>query len=637
MHAKDYSLNAVLKERQQWVIPVYQRHYAWKSDANGQLPKLWDDIRDRALQVLEGHKPSPHFVGAIIYSEPPNQPFGSVNRRFLVDGQQRISTFSLVLSAIKDVANQRLEPRIANAVSDYLFNAESDSMLEPAREKFKLWSSSYDRAAYVTVCDGGVEQVRERYPDLFYKNRKFRSPKDARLLSAFFFLVTEIETFIAEIISEGHPAEAGLNALLTGFLEGFQIVVVQLGADDDAQAIFASLNGNAEPLSAFDLIRNSIFHRANKNQEDEDSLYEGEWKRLEEPFWKTEVKQGRLKRPRTDHLIAHTLVAETAQDISVGNIANEYISFAMAREFKTVEAEVSSLLKYSDAYRRLEESRYAYPEFRIANFLRLWDLSVFHPIVMWFCVDELTDEEKLKAYHFIESYIVRRDICGLTRKNYNNAVPQMLRAAKSSDDPINAIRQRMNELEGDNSRMPSDLELVRSVESRALYGDDFTSKKLRYIFREIELHRRTKMQEVVSLDIEGLTVEHLMPRSWAKYWKLPNGESVPYEDELAESLAQLASGDSADVALVMSQLDNETKESVTRRNRSINLLGNLTIVTSSLNPSMGNNGWTSKRNALQKSLLTINHDVANEPEWNEDKILDRSRGLADRVNRIWPA
>jgi len=50
MHAKDYSLNAVLKERQQWVIPVYQRHYAWKSDANGQLPKLWDDMRDPVSQ-----------------------------------------------------------------------------------------------------------------------------------------------------------------------------------------------------------------------------------------------------------------------------------------------------------------------------------------------------------------------------------------------------------------------------------------------------------------------------------------------------------------------------------------------------------------------------------------------------------
>ncbi len=92
MHAKDYSLNAVLEQRQQWVIPVYQRQYAWETGPDKQLPKLWDDMRERALERLEGMPPKPHFVGAIIYSEPAEQPFGTVNKRFLVDGQQRIST-----------------------------------------------------------------------------------------------------------------------------------------------------------------------------------------------------------------------------------------------------------------------------------------------------------------------------------------------------------------------------------------------------------------------------------------------------------------------------------------------------------------------------------------------------------------
>lgn len=633
MHAKDYSLNAVLKERQQWVIPVYQRHYAWKSDANGQLPKLWDDMRDRALQVLSGDEPSPHFVGAIIYSEPPNQPFGTVNKRFLVDGQQRISTFSLALCAIKEVANQHSETRIANAVSDYLFNAESDSMQEPERERFKLWSSSYDRPSYITVCDGGIELVREQYSEMFYKNGKFRSPKDARLLSAFFFFVAEIKLFISEMQAEGHSIEQILNVLLRGFLDGFQIVVVQLGVNDDAQAIFASLNGNAEPLSAFDLIRNSIFHRANKNHEDEDTLYEGEWKQLEEPFWKTEVKQGRLKRPRTDHLIAHTLVAETAQDISVGNIANEYVAFATERDFDSVGAEISSLLKFSDAYRNLEEPDEKASEYRMANFLKLWDLSAFHPLVMWFSVSEFDNEVKRQAYQFIESYIVRRDLCGLTRKNYNNTVPQMLRVAQSSADPVFSIRERMSGLEGDNSRMPSDVELIRAVESRSLYGDDFTSKKLRYVFREIELDHRTKMQESLNFDLDGLTVEHLMPRSWSEHWELPNGKHVTGEDEIMETLEEIV--DDGTIS-IMSQLDPETTDLVSRRNRSLNLLGNLTIVTSSLNPSMGNDGWDDKRNALQNSVLMLNRDVAAEPVWNEDKIVERSRQLAITVNRLWP-
>jgi len=60
------------------------------------------------------------------------------------------------------------------------------------------------------------------------------------------------------------------------------------------------------------------------------------------------------------------------------------------------------------------------------------------------------------------------------------------------------------------------------------------------------------------------------------------------------------------------------------------------IVTSSLNPSMGNDGWDDKRNALQNSVLMLNRDVAAEPVWNEDKIVERSRQLAITVNRLWP-
>lgn len=104
MHAKDWKLNDVLQERQQWVIPVYQRHYAWETREDKQIPTLWADLRERAEEKLSGREVKPHFVGAIIYSQPEDQPFGTVNKRFLVDGQQRITTFNLVLSALREIA-----------------------------------------------------------------------------------------------------------------------------------------------------------------------------------------------------------------------------------------------------------------------------------------------------------------------------------------------------------------------------------------------------------------------------------------------------------------------------------------------------------------------------------------------------
>ncbi len=93
MDAKVHDLNFVLGQKQQWVVPVYQRHYEWESGSDKQIPKLWEDLRDKAIERLEDRSPFPHYFGALIYSEPPKQAFGATPRRFLVDGQQRKCMF----------------------------------------------------------------------------------------------------------------------------------------------------------------------------------------------------------------------------------------------------------------------------------------------------------------------------------------------------------------------------------------------------------------------------------------------------------------------------------------------------------------------------------------------------------------
>jgi uncharacterized protein with ParB-like and HNH nuclease domain len=121
----------VLGERQQWVVPVYQRHYEWETGEDKQLPKLWADLQDQALDRLEKRNPFPHYFGAVIFSEPQNQAFGAVRRRFLVDGQQRIMTFQLVLGAIRETARIYQVMKLVDVVDAYLFNEKSASMIDP--------------------------------------------------------------------------------------------------------------------------------------------------------------------------------------------------------------------------------------------------------------------------------------------------------------------------------------------------------------------------------------------------------------------------------------------------------------------------------------------------------------------------
>ena len=620
MHAKDYSLNEVLKERQQWVIPVYQRHYAWEIGADKQLPKLCNDICDRALEVLENKKPSPHFVGAIIYSEPKNQPFGTVHKRFLVDGQQRVTTFSLALCALRELAEKYNAKQLVNAINEFVFNAKSDAMVNPDREQFKLWSSSFDRPQYVDLSNDGSDKIRTEYPDYFYKNKKLKVANASKLINAYWYLLEQFDAFILANKKEDIEPEQTISAILTGFLDGFQIVVVQLDEQDDAQSIFASLNGKAEPLTAFDLIRNDIFHRASKKQENEEFLYDQHWKVLETEFWKHEIKQGRLKRPRTDHLITHTLVAETAQDVSVGQVANEYQVYAKNKNFETVSDEIQNLLKYANVYKAMETQNKTAPEFRIAKMLNIWDISALHPIVLWTAVQDITNDTKLSIYALLESYIVRRDICGLTRKNYNKVVPSLLRAMANSPDPLMKLQQHLLKLDGFTSRFPLNGELKNAFEKRPVYND-LGSKKLRYLLKKIELNMRSKFDEDVTIDPKNLTIEHIMPQKWAENWPLPNGKTVDNEEPY---------GFFSD-----KDLSSETKALMEERENAKHAFGNLTMITNSLNPSLSNQNWENKKSEFSNSLLAINRGIAVKENWDENAITQRGKLLADIAINIW--
>ena len=317
MRADAFPLDTVLGERQQWVVPVYQRHYEWETSEDKQLPKFWDDLQDEAVDRLDKRSPFPHYFGAIIFAEPQNQAFGAVRRRFLVDGQQRITTFQLVLIAIRETARTHEVTRLVDVVNAYLFNEKSASMLDADRERFKLWPSSYDRRLFQDISQNAPAKLRSLQPKFFYKNGSLIKGQAPNLLRAYVYLLEVIEGFIAERAKEqGEAVETILDALLSAFLSGFQIVVIQLDPNDDAQEIFSSLNGLGKPLSPFDLIRNDVFHRARKTGEDDQKLFDERWKLFEQPFWTEQVRQGRFKRARADHLVTHAVVAETAREVN---------------------------------------------------------------------------------------------------------------------------------------------------------------------------------------------------------------------------------------------------------------------------------------------------------------------------------
>lgn len=619
MKANPYPLQTILGEKQQWVVPVYQRHYEWETGEDKQIHHLWEDLEDKANEYLDDSRTLyPHYFGAIICSEQKVPQFGATPQRFLIDGQQRITTFNILLAALKEYARANEYTGIETALKSYLLNEKSESMTDPEREKFKLWPSSYDRNLFKLIVSSSLEKVKEQRKSNFYKNGHLKKSKAPKMLVAYLDLLGRIEGFVKAQSDVEIAASNALSALIGGFLQGFQLVLIELDEQDDAQEIFASLNGLAKPLSPFDLIRNDVFLRSKKLNEDPEELFEGRWKTFEEPFWSTMIRQGRSKRARTDHLIAHSVVAETGREISVTKIASEYQRFARDAKFESVAAELDHLIAHAQTYRQLEELSDEHCTTPLGTFLRIWDTFVFHPLIL--TINSLVEDETQKVIMFkmLESYIIRRDICNLTQKSYNRLVPTLIRQLRSADDPFSHFPIMLKHGTSDISRYPEDQEMVAACLTLPIYYN-IPSRRLRYIFSNVENALRTRFDEV-KVAPENVTIEHILPQKWADYWTLPNGEKVNTE---------------SDWIFDDHNLSAETKKLIETRNTLLHTLGNLTLLTPSGNPSVGNKGWAEKKEFFSGSLLALNRNVGQSHNWNELEIKSRGKILATEISKIW--
>ena len=631
MDARALNLDTVLGQKQQWVVPVYQRHYGWGVGPDSQLEKFWDDLQDKAIEQLEQIEAYPHYFGALIFSRPEQPHYGTVPKQYLVDGQQRITTFKLALIALREVAREHGLERHKSTIRSYLFNEESPGMMDPETERFKLWSSAYDRPMFRLIAENTAPDVQAVHtPQYFYKNGKIKHGRAPDMLNAYWFLLQSVRNFLEERNTLGDTPDQVLDKLLAGFLSGFQIVVIALDQRDDAQEIFASLNGLGKPLTPFDLVRNDIFHRAQRGHEDNERLFEDRWRFFETTFWSEEVRQGRFKRARSDHLIAHAVSAETAREVNVSKVAAEYQRFARESNFSTVAEEIDILVGHGGTYQAIEANADG-PIGDVGRFLRAWDISTFHPVILAVAALPIDLDRQNRLLQYLEAYIVRREVCGLTPRNYNKVAISMVRALRDIDAPEEALQAHVQQLSGEISRMPPDEEILTKILSNPIY-DRSTNSKMAHILKRLEHGLRDKFDEEVTIDGE-LWIEHIMPQKWAEHWPLPNGRFSTYEDTLQALLAG-------------EHLDPEDSELIQRRGNLIHTLGNLTLLSPPANQQVGKRSWEGKLARLRTSLLALNRDVlvtAKETDdestagaWNEEAIVKRGKKLAGLVSQIWP-
>ena len=315
MQTNPLSISNIFAPRARYCVPIFQRHYVWTKE--DQWEPLWDDVIAKAAARIEGRGDvTPHYFGAVVFEARRQQSVQNVQVYTIIDGQQRLTTFQVFLSALRDVAAYNDNVPVTTALDRQLNNPDPELMEDAKVEVYKVWPTQHDREIFADIVSlGSREAIIQRYEKycIGRENRLKKIGYIPPLLKAYFYFYDCISKFLEEE-DEDFPTsvekDKKMNILYGSFMNDFRIVEIQLSAEDDAQVIFETLNARSTPLTAPDLLRNYIFMRAEENNEVPTFLYEKYWGRYDDVFWEVRAKQGRLTRTRLEFFVINFLTAK---------------------------------------------------------------------------------------------------------------------------------------------------------------------------------------------------------------------------------------------------------------------------------------------------------------------------------------
>ena len=572
-------------------IPAFQRRYVWKQEE--QWEPLWNDIEELAQSILEDGQTEPHFMGAVVLQQM-QYPAGTIERRIVVDGQQRLTTLQLLIDAIQEVLEGRGHSDPAKRLAALVDNQE-EFRDGDADNAFKVWPTVIDRDAFRQAMRNDLTSDDHTESRIVQAHNYFKE-QTARWLSGF--------------SNEGGKRDRAASALESAVRANIELVVIDLDDSDDPHIIFETLNARGTPLLQSDMIKNKVLHDADVKAYDEYSvsLAQRELWPFEEDWWMQEVGRGLQRRPRIDMYLNHWLALRTQGDVrnydefrAFESYANK--QFAIGKTISDVAADFGGIGKI---YRDIEDVRRT----DIAEFLtrrNIMNVTAVTPLLLWLLSNnDLQPPALANCLRALESYLMRRVVCGYGAKSYGYFFVALIEklAASPIDSIDKALVSNLAAQTGQATLWPNDMELQDRFVTAPLY-QWLTRGRLRMLLTAIEGQLRTEMAE--TSEVPGnLHIEHIMPQKWSAKWAPPMG------------------GDG---------------DAVAHRERAIHTIGNLTLVNNRLNAALSNAPWHEKRGTLaDHSVLFLNKHLVNDGPhaWTEDTIERRGKWLYQIAARIWP-
>ncbi len=467
MVAKATPLLKFIKDNQknQLVIPIYQRLYSWEKE---QCKELWDDI----IKIGGNDKMDGHFIGSILYVL--DGITHSDNALLIIDGQQRLTTITLLLTALRNHLSDEVKRK--EIEDHYLINSDKDG-----DKKFRLILSESDKDTLLYLID---------------KDRRKPSEPSLKIVENF------------KLFEEWVSNTDKLETIFKG-LEKLMIVEIALEKEkDDPQLIFESMNSKGIELTQTDLIRNYIVMET--EIEKQEGFYNKYWRAMEEDF--------KQNKKWFDRFVRHYLTIKTRE---IPNINKVYVAFKRYQQERGIETEVllQDLQKYCGYFCRIVFKKEADKDLKKAlGFLVDLEMDVVYPLLLELYSDYsdgvLSKADFIPIIALIESYICRRAVCGLGTNSLNKVFPSFTKHIQK-DEYFKSLEAHFGSLT-EKQRFPNNDEF----KDLFITIDFYNFKKNRYFFERLENFDRKER-----VPTHEYTKEHIMPQTLTEEWEKDLGEN----------------------------------------------------------------------------------------------------------------
>lgn len=462
-----------------FIIPVYQRNYDWKME---HCKQLYDDL----IKVIRQNRKS-HFFGSIVSVQSES---GTMEEFLIIDGQQRLTTISLLLLAIYHLLSSGKMVSRDHQLTDKILKKYLIDEYEPEEKRIKLKPIKNDQKAFGILFDQDEEYIPDSNLTINYR-------------------------YFYDRIQHG---ELDIDELFDAICK-LEIINISLNHEDNPQLIFESLNSTGLNLSEGDKIRNYILMGLPNDQQTK--FYEKYWNRIES-YTDYDVSS----------FVRDYLSIKQQSTPNMNSVYPTFKKYVEDAEVADIEPLLKDLLEYAKRYAFLIKGGHSDERLNSCIYrLNRLSTSVTRPFLLEVIrlseSGALTADELIEVFHFTESYLFRRAICDLPTNALNKIFLLLHREIIRFDgDESHYVEKFKYALlsKRERTRFPSDEEFAECMSTRNIYG--MNPKNKLYLFERLENSETSETKDVWGhLDRGEYSIEHIMPQHLTAAWIVSLGDN----------------------------------------------------------------------------------------------------------------